>query len=179
MFGKDKERLRQWSLLGALLRRTGLLEALEFMGLAFGGSAVPWLLVRAKASAGGSLSEIAARLPASDAVLSALKDGEERGRLAESLEALAVAEDARPFGEVDDGAVVEVDRRLSEARGRFTVPPGPLARRLCVMAGQPYWAPKAGTFRVRSPKGDVEVRIAPGAQGAVEVELAPPSNPPL
>jgi hypothetical protein len=47
-----------------------------------------------------------------------------------------------------------------------------MRRRLWVMAGQPYWAPKPASFRVRTPEGDVEARLRMEPPDTLIVELS-------
>ena len=176
MFGKDKERIRQWGLLGQLLRGLPLLQALDFMGRAFGPSAVAWLAIREKAAGGMALSELA---EGPKELLDALRTGEKDGRVPELLAELLPEEEGVSPSAADAAAVVLVDRFLAEAveKGleRTTVPDSfvPAARRrLWVMAGQAYWAPKPGSFRMRMPKGDVGFRISPEPGGGIALELS-------
>ncbi|HEV3026354.1 MAG TPA: hypothetical protein VG457_02220, partial [Planctomycetota bacterium] len=115
MFGKRRERLRQWSLLGELLKTARLLDALEFMGSAFGGETIDWHRLREQAAGGGSLLEIADEATPSE-VLEALEAGEQDGRLPERLTALIPPQDPalRP-STPDGGAVPVVNQALMDA----------------------------------------------------------------
>jgi hypothetical protein len=118
MLGKRRERLRQWSLLGELLRGMRLLDALEFMDLAFGGAAVDWLEIRELAALGGSLLEIAGdpALGTPLEVLKALDGGEQDGRMPQRLAELLPKKQARRAGvALDEGAVVIVNQTLRDA----------------------------------------------------------------
>lgn len=116
--GKAAERTRQWRLLGLLLQQTRLLDALDFMGEAFGGATVKWPWIREKASHGMTLSAIVEayepRTPPE--VVAALREGEKDGRLPERLDALSVPAEAVPLADGDAPAVVGlVDAVLAEA----------------------------------------------------------------
>lgn len=174
IFGKRREARRQWALLGTLLRSLRLLDALDFMDRAFGAAAVPWLHVRDAVAAGGSLSEVvenSLELVASREILPALRTGEADGSLAAVLEALGEPEDVDAPRAADEGVVRRVNEELSTADGKRLFPAGPDARRIWILAGQPYWAPKAGSFRMKLPSGELEFRATPGPGGAAEVEV--------
>jgi hypothetical protein len=205
MFGKKRERLRQWSLLGFLLRGARLLEALDYMGVAFGTAAVEWFEIREQAALGGSLLEIArdAALDTPSDVLQALERGEQDGRLPERLADLIPRKDTGTAGSaVDEGAVVIVNQTLREAveqgasglllvksangdgelkflLGDFWTPRSrhpaeefaDMVRRIWILAGQPYWAPKVGVFRTRLPEGFVELRVSPDRKGGLGIEV--------
>ncbi len=205
MFGKKRERLRQWSLLGELLKTGRLLEALDFMASAFGKKPVDWPLIRAKAAAGRGLLEIADDLP-NDApmeVLDALEAGEGDGHVPERLIDLIPHPEA--FLSVftqDAGAAPVVLQALRDAIDQgasgmllSTLPGGAgewkilvgdfwtprtthspvefaaLVRRVWILAGQPYWAPKAGIFRLRVHQATVEMRVTPDQKGGLGIEI--------
>jgi len=118
MLGKRRERLRQWALLGELLRGMRLLDALAFMDLAFGAAAVEWFEIRERAAQGGSLLDIAEdpALGTPLEVLKALDGGEQDGRLPQRLAELLPKKQATQDGTaLDEGAVVIVNQTLREA----------------------------------------------------------------
>lgn len=205
MFGKKREQLRQWSLLGELLKTVRLLEALDFMASAFGKKHVDWALIRIQAAAGRGLLEIADDL-ANDApmeVLDALEAGEGDGRLPERLFDLVPHPEA--FASVftqDEGAAPIVTQALREAieqgasgillsalpagggewkilLGDFWTPRtthsaaefSAMVRRVWIMAGQSYWAPKAGVFRLRVHGATIEMRVTPDPKGGLGIEI--------
>jgi hypothetical protein len=202
MFGKGQERLRQWSLLGALLKRARLLDALEFMGLAFGAKAVDWYHIREEAAKGGSLLEIADEATPAE-VLAALEAGEDDGRLPERLADLLPQSESSPLIPVgDEGVVPVVSHALMDAveqgasgmllrktpagnaewkilLGDFWTPRAThtpeefsaIGRRFWILAGQHYWAPKPGVFKLRMPQGMVEMRVTPDPKGGLGIEI--------
>lgn len=205
MFGKRKERMRQWSLLGDLLGGLRLLDALEFMDAAFGVSPIEWIVVRDRAARGYSLREIAQdpsfETPAE--VLEALGAGERDGRLPERLADLAARADSSGLlSEESEGVVPVVNRllldavdqgasallltRLPSGEGEVKILHGEVwsphsryaaaecaevARRIWILAGQPYWAPNPGVIRTRIPQGTVEMRVTPGREGGLGIEI--------
>lgn len=206
IFGREKERRRQWSLLGQLLRGLKLLDALDFMDRAFGQSAVHWRLFREKSAMGCALSELVKeyepKTPAD--VVEALQRGEADGRLPERLADLPLPEPMSRFtaAEEEAGVVGLVNQILVEAvengiprvgltllpngEGAVGHPDGEgwrvvqslpaafipnMKRRLWVLAGQPYWAPQAGTFRLRMPSGEIDARVFTESDGTLAVEL--------
>src|SRR5579862_2830916 len=205
MFGKTKERRRQWSLLGILLGKEPLLGALEFMDAVFGATAVDWIGIREKASRGRSLLEIAEEPPLQTPpdVLDALEAGEQDGRLPERLAELVPRVDpVDRTSPQDEGVVSVVNRLFAEAieqgAGGLLLLRGPtgegelkvlqgevwrlhsrypadecsaLVRRMWLLAGQPYWAPKAGVIRTRIPQGSVEMRLTPGREAGLGIEI--------
>jgi hypothetical protein len=118
MFGKNRERLRQWSLLGHLLRRLPPLDALDFMDRAFGAKPVPWPLIQGELAAGGSLlrSARSSSLETPPEILKALEQGEKDGELPARLSEIDVDE-AGGFADraADDGIVVLVNGLFSAA----------------------------------------------------------------
>jgi hypothetical protein len=46
-----------------------------------------------------------------------------------------------------------------------------MVRRFWILAGQPYWAPKTGVFRLRMPRGWVELRATPDPKGGLGIEV--------
>lgn len=108
MFGKQDERRRQWSLLGALLRGLPLIDALAAADRAFGSKVVPWTLFRAQASAGQTLYRAARNpeLKTPEEVLNALEDGEKDGSLADRLDRLA------EFDPVEESTPAPVDESI-------------------------------------------------------------------
>jgi hypothetical protein len=122
LFSKSEERLRQWSLLGVLLRRLPLVEALDFLDLSHPRSPVPWARIRRRASEGGSLLEIAKEAPLKTppAVLRALESGEPEGQVPEALSRLSMPEPAVPPGDDsgNEGFVMLADRIQREALER-------------------------------------------------------------
>ena len=202
MFGNYREQLRQWSLLGELLKGARLLDALDFMATAFGVKAVDWVRLRDRAARGGSLLEIADEASPPE-VLDALEAGEEDGRLPERLADLVPqGESTLPTPDADEGVVPVVNNALFDAveqgasgmllsktstgegewkillgdfwtpRSRYTAEElAAVARRFWILAGQPYWAPKAGVFRMRMPQGLVEMRVTPDRKGGLGIEI--------
>ena len=202
MFGNKRERLRQWSLLGELLKGARLLDALDFMATAFGVKAVDWVRLRDQAARGGSLLEIADEASPPE-VLDALEAGEEDGRLPERLADLVPQrESTLPTSDADEGVVPVVNNALFDAveqgasgmllsktptgegewkillgdfwtpRSRYTAEElAAVVRRYWILAGQPYWAPKAGVFRMRMPQGLVEMRVTPDRKGGLGIEI--------
>lgn len=205
MFGRKKERLRQWSLLGELLGGVRLLDALDFMDAAFGASPIEWVVIRERAARGGGLFEIAKdpQFQTPPPVLEALEAGERDARLPERLSELVPREDPSPLAaEEGEGMVPTVNRLLLDAveqgaggilvmrtptgegeikilRGEVWSPHSRLAaaecselvRRIWILAGQPYWAPKAGIIRTRIAQGMVEMRVSPGREGGLGIEI--------
>ena len=205
MFGKKRERLRQWSLLGELLKTARLLDALDFMAAAFGKTPVDWPLIRQRAAGGRSLMEIADDLPqdAPMEVLDALEAGEADGRVPERLIDLIPHPEA--FLSVftqDEGAAPIVIQALRDAVeqgasgmllsqqpggggewkilvGDFWTPRSThsaeefaaMVRRIWIQAGQPYWAPKQGVFRLRIHEAMVEMRVTPDPKGGLAIEV--------
>jgi len=205
MFGKKRERLRQWSLLGEALKSLRLLEALDLLAAAFGKTPVDWPLIREQAARGRGLLEIADDLPkdAPMEVLDALEAGEADGRLPERLIDLVPHPEAflSVFSQ-DGGAAAVVHRALLDAmeqgasgmllskgaggQGEWKILRGDfwtlrtthsaeefaaMVRRVWILAGQPYWAPKAGVFRQRLPGGTVELRVTPDPKGGLGIEI--------
>jgi hypothetical protein len=205
MFGKRKERVWQWSLLGDLLGGLRLLDALEFMDAAYGASPIEWVVIRERAARGCGLHEIA-KDPAFETppeVLQALEAGERDGRLPERLIELAARADTSGLlADEGEGVVPVVNRLLLDAvdqgaaallltrtpagdgelkilRGEVWSPPSrykaaecaELVRRIWILAGQPYWAPKPGLIRTRIPQGTVEMRVTPGREGGLGIEI--------
>jgi hypothetical protein len=202
MFGKGRERLRQWSLLGDLLKRAQLLDALEFMGTAFGTKAVDWFRIREKAAGGGSLLEIADDSTPLE-ILEALEAGEEDGRLPERLADLGPGRESTGSTLTrDEGVASTVDHALTDAveqgasgmllrkttagdaewkilLGDFWTPRtthsaeefAAMVRRFWILAGQPYWSPKTGVFRLRISRSMVELRVTPDPKGGLGIEI--------
>jgi|SRR5579859_3767286 len=202
MFGKGRERVRQWSLLGVLLERLQLPDALDFMGTAFGTMAVDWFRLREGVAAGGSLLEIADEATPPE-VLEALEAGEDDGRLPERLAHLAPErESARTTQTRDEGVVPIVNHALIDALeqgasgmllrktpagdaewkillGDFWTPRtthsaeefAAMVRRFWILAGQPYWSPKTGIFRLRISQRMVEMRVSPDPKGGLGIEI--------
>lgn len=205
MFGKSKERLRQWGLLGELLGGVRLLDALDFMDAAFGVSPVEWVVIRERANRGCGLFEIASdpQFQTPPAVLEALAAGERDGHLPERLAELVPRVDSSELtaseGEgvvpvvnrllldaVEQGAAALLLTRAPDGEGELKVLHGEvwspatrysaaecseLVRRVWILAGQPYWAPRRGVIRTRIPQGEVEVRVTPGRQGGLGIEI--------
>jgi hypothetical protein len=204
MFQTKKERLRQWSLLGELLKSVGLLEALGFMASAFGASEIPWAALRAGATRGRGLSDLAAELAGKTPreVLDALRAGERDGRLPERLVDLAPRDPEAPAPAGDDSVASLVDLLFQEAiqkgmggmlltrtpagdgelkvlngevwssHSRYAAPVcGDLVRRVWMLAGQSYWAPKVGIIHRRASTGTVELRVTPGREGGFGIEI--------
>lgn len=195
MFGKEKERRRQWALLGKLLRGMRLLEALDFLHAAYGTEVMRWDMLREAVSRGDSLAGLAGdyghgKIP--DDVLQALREGEKDGLLPQHLEELLDPERATPGREEGNERYVELVNRFLLQMAEKGIPrlemspkgvsavgidvPDALMpamiRRLWIMAGQPYWKPEAATFRMRTPKGALGFRLSPVAGGAVVVEVS-------
>jgi hypothetical protein len=213
MFGKTKERLRQWSLLGELLGGVRLLDALNFMDAAFGVSPIEWVVIRERAARGCSLLEIARdpQFQTPPAVLEALEAGERDGRLPERLLDLAPRVDTSELAAAEGEGVVPVVNRLlldaiDQGAGALLITRTPggegeikilhgevwkphsrgpadvcseLVRRIWILAGQPYWAPGGGVIRTRIPQGMVEMRVTPGREGGLGIEIVtvPVPNP--
>jgi hypothetical protein len=205
MFGKKKERLRQWSLLGELLGGVRLLDALDFMDAAFGASPIEWAIVRERASRGCGLLEIARdpQFETPPPVLEALEFGERDGRLVERLSHLVPREDPSALiAEEGEGVVPVVNRLLLDAvdqgaggilltrtptgegevkvlRGQVWSPHSrvsaaecsEMVRRIWLLAGRPYWAPQSGVIRTRIRQGMVEMRVSPGREGGLGIEI--------
>ncbi len=205
MFGKSRERLRQWGLLGELLGGVRLLDALDFMHAAFGVSPIEWVVIRERAARGCGLLQIAAdpQFQTPPAVLEALAAGERDGRLPERLSELVPRLDSSELTAAEgEGVVPVVNRLLLDAveqgaaglllartpggEGELKVLHGEvwsphsryaaaecseLVRRIWILAGQPYWAPGRGVIRTRIPQGEVEMRVTPGREGGLGIEI--------